>query len=170
MAVSSRAYTLPAFYAISMSSTANMSEEIDFICNSKDTTSLMGLHCNPNLASAEMDAVSENFGKANYKSQGIHITYACRSVTDERLHKIAAALAESVTGGEHQAVVAVCKSRAHIIVNKISFTDGRALFLSAALQSKIQDEAKKISQKNNIPPGRGGIKNNSMKYVPVPGR
>ena len=54
MTVSSRAYTLPAFYAISMSSTANMSEEIDFICNSKDTTSLMGLHCNPNLASAEM--------------------------------------------------------------------------------------------------------------------
>ena len=80
---------------------------------------------------AEMYATKRRWGKDQNRVQGYHVIQSFRpgEVTPEQAHRIGMAFAEKLFGGQYEAVIGTHLDKAHlhnhIVVNSVSFVDGR---------------------------------------------
>ena len=137
-------------YAVRSEKTATFSNDIQ-----EKFFFVSGINCNPETASNEMNEVKELFGKT-----GGNLAYHCYQsfkpgeVTPELCHQLGVELARRMWGDKYQVLVATQLDKNHlhnhIIVNSVSFVDGKKYNCNKNAYWKLRETSDKICLENNL--------------------
>ncbi|MEG0091628.1 MAG: relaxase/mobilization nuclease domain-containing protein, partial [Oscillospiraceae bacterium] len=140
-----------------VSSRASIGTAIKYVTKTEKTEEklISGINCTPIIATEEMKATKELWNKTNGR-QYKHFVQSFmpgEQVTPAQAHQIALELAQECFKG-YEILVATHMDKehihSHIIVNSVSFEDGRKFQQSRADLQKLKDHSDEICKKNNL--------------------
>lgn len=138
-------------------SKASIGKAINYVTQEEKTEQklISGINCTPETALDEMNATKEQFRKTEGRQYAhyIHSFKPGEKLTHEQAHKLALELSEKQFKG-YEVLVATHKDKdhihSHIIVNSVSYEDGRKLHSSKKDLADVKELSNKICEREGL--------------------
>lgn len=130
---------------------------IDYITNKEktDETLVSGHNCTPESALEEFNATKEMYNKKD-GIQYHHYKHSFKpgEVTPEKAHELGKELAEKIGGGKYECLIATHVDKEHIhnhiVVNSVSFDDGKKFHSSKADLKHLKEFTNKQAEREGL--------------------
>jgi hypothetical protein len=138
-------------------SKASISKAISYVTKEEKTEEKLvsGINCTPESAIDEMKATKEQFRKTEGRQYAHYIQSFSpdEKITHDQAHKIALELSEKQFKG-YEVLVVTHKDKSHIhshiVVNSVSYEDGRKLHSSKKDLAEVKDKSNEICEREGL--------------------
>lgn len=138
-------------------SKAGIGKAINYVTQEEKTEEklISGINCTPETALDEMNATKEQFRKTEGRQYAhyVHSFKPGENIDHEQAHKLALELSEKQFKG-YEVLVATHKDKnhihSHIIVNSVSYEDGRKLHSSKKDLAEVKELSNKICEREGL--------------------
>ncbi|AOR24986.1 relaxase/mobilization nuclease domain-containing protein [Clostridium taeniosporum] len=138
-------------------SKASIGKAINYVTKEEKTEDKLvsGINCTPETVLHEMKATKEQFRKTDGRQYAhyIHSFKPGEQITHEKAHKLALEISEKQFKG-YEVLVATHKDKdhihSHIIVNSVSYEDGRKLHSSKKDLAEVKELSNKICEREGL--------------------